>query len=1128
MVNMMEILKSLLINKFLLFILIFCHFNLAFSNTEFTDEEKKLLSSPTDPFKYSTLIPIQKKNELLDKFLMMINETYHSVKNNPAWLKAFPDKERLDGEIFNAMLLQLFKPDDDGWKANDIYTLDAALMLIDFSKSKVIDEYQSLIEAKFFENVNNIFMQNIERTSSSVDQVELITSFTLWLQKIEDKEIAFQILNAITSLAFKYLNDSNLDFLVTMNSNLVVMNSNTQFINELQVNYINAFKNSYKHNTKYAEMFKKSERELEEIIANKKELFKGSDWYQVIKIQEKVRELVLARDNRSDKIFDITSELKSLSSNFLTSLEKKNVSDDEIKFLSRTYEFVIDSALNEYYLNSGNLKKSNELDLKILSYINEFIDGLEKTINQNSIYLGANDPEIFGHIVKWLSYSSISGNHERLLKLNKRLLEIVSKSDEIGFKKAKAIILESMAMQHDRIGEIEISTKLRDEARLIAFEIDEYSIEQASFQTTYNLVQGNLAPAYYFSDLTFQRCIENVGKDNLNTCHVYTKISKMILDEALALHPELDTNKIYQKKPLDISGILFELNPKISPTRGNEIYKETMKVYMDAYNLQLISQLGSANHIQQLQSIEFLITLYAQFPEELKDHKVWLGYLSKIYINLFIDHLNDVKLVNYNDSENLLKSSDFILRNIVNIFYETENYDSLEIVFKLIKEKDFYEFVQRKHEVKISKIDFTKNEEIFSQKLMILKKDIQMLTELQKKEVGNANYIEMLKVKKNKFHELVELLNKMENDNQIEKVLKNIKLTSDDVLLEYIVNQNDLLLFVTKFDGSIKKFQLSNNFRDLRLKILKLNALIEKKEKIDNKLISELSALLLPENLIIFDDNVKNIKLVTDDILNLIPFDIFNYKNERIINKFSIAELISSTEVEVFSESNNLNIFYAENAFSNDEISFSALPSVKDEANFIEKYSKDKFKNIQIFPNKLFDQKRLINSLKKDGDNIHISTHVKANGASYGNVYMMLGNESVIDLKSLDVYLTKSNLNMIVLSACDTADLSMDIQTKVYSGMSTFFHKKGTKNVISTLWSIDDKATSYFMALLYDIYSNNDTEWSEAIRHTKNFFSNKGKIDNQINFTIDEKTINQIKEYSHPYYWAPFQLSTIN
>lgn len=95
--------------------------------------------------------------------------------------------------------------------------------------------------------------------------------------------------------------------------------------------------------------------------------------------------------------------------------------------------------------------------------------------------------------------------------------------------------------------------------------------------------------------------------------------------------------------------------------------------------------------------------------------------------------------------------------------------------------------------------------------------------------------------------------------------------------------------------------------------------------------------------------------------------------------------------------------------------------------------------------------------------------------------------------------LTKSEL--VILSACETG-----VGTTGFFGgenLANAFLRAGAKNVISTIWPVDDKVTFEFMNEFYRNLMKGKNV-AESLRQTKLNIKNK---------------------YPHPYYWAPFVLT---
>jgi len=108
-------------------------------------------------------------------------------------------------------------------------------------------------------------------------------------------------------------------------------------------------------------------------------------------------------------------------------------------------------------------------------------------------------------------------------------------------------------------------------------------------------------------------------------------------------------------------------------------------------------------------------------------------------------------------------------------------------------------------------------------------------------------------------------------------------------------------------------------------------------------------------------------------------------------------------------------------------------------------------------------------------------------------------NDNVLNRHELQ-FINLSRTKLVILSACETA-VSFSSFLGNYN-LSEEFIKSGAKNVISTLWKVDDNVTQKFMVIFYEMIS-------------KGF-----SIESSIKLTKQK-----IKEiYPNPYYWAPFVL----
>lgn len=137
---------------------------------------------------------------------------------------------------------------------------------------------------------------------------------------------------------------------------------------------------------------------------------------------------------------------------------------------------------------------------------------------------------------------------------------------------------------------------------------------------------------------------------------------------------------------------------------------------------------------------------------------------------------------------------------------------------------------------------------------------------------------------------------------------------------------------------------------------------------------------------------------------------------------------------------------------------------------------------------------------------IHFATHsfLDERVANRSALVLTLDDDPAEDgfFQVREIYNTKLNADLVVLSACQTAKGKME-KGEGIQGLSRAFFCAGTKSVLASLWNINDKSTAEFMRHFYQYLAQGKTK-QEALRLTKiKMLSSK---------------------YNHPYYWAAFVL----
>lgn len=137
-----------------------------------------------------------------------------------------------------------------------------------------------------------------------------------------------------------------------------------------------------------------------------------------------------------------------------------------------------------------------------------------------------------------------------------------------------------------------------------------------------------------------------------------------------------------------------------------------------------------------------------------------------------------------------------------------------------------------------------------------------------------------------------------------------------------------------------------------------------------------------------------------------------------------------------------------------------------------------------------------------DKDLAYKTTGLMFTGAShtlhgYEMPYEM--NDGLLYAEEIALY-DFSYIDLLVLSACGTA-LGTITNDGVY-GIQSAFKEAGAKTIVSTLWSINDKAAAEFMKIFYTYMFEGDTKY-EAFEKAR-------------------RAMIESEDYNDPLYWAPF------
>lgn len=139
---------------------------------------------------------------------------------------------------------------------------------------------------------------------------------------------------------------------------------------------------------------------------------------------------------------------------------------------------------------------------------------------------------------------------------------------------------------------------------------------------------------------------------------------------------------------------------------------------------------------------------------------------------------------------------------------------------------------------------------------------------------------------------------------------------------------------------------------------------------------------------------------------------------------------------------------------------------------------------------------------------LHLATHASAGGK--GRPAFISFQPSGDDWRSAmlfesDIYPLRLSAELVTLSACETG-LGKRRSGDGLHGLTRAFTCAGARNVVASLWSVNDASTQQLMELFYQEIKKG-VAYSQALANAKRAF------------------VKENRSYAHPYYWAGFVLN---
>lgn len=328
----------------------------------------------------------------------------------------------------------------------------------------------------------------------------------------------------------------------------------------------------------------------------------------------------------------------------------------------------------------------------------------------------------------------------------------------------------------------------------------------------------------------------------------------------------------------------------------------------------------------------------------------------------------------------------------------------------------------------------------------------------------------------------------------------------EDTLFAFIVSNNEVRGVKLKISGLNEDIETFRKYimlspkeirgltkvkvSDSSIPVSRANQLRMSGETLYEKLIQPLESMI----------HTKNLTIVPHGALHYLPFNALNSGEKYLIDRYNIRVLPSASVMTFLKdrrEGHAGNLL----AFGNPDLGDPAydLPGAQNEAIAI---TKDQPKSKLLLRKQATET--AVKSFGAQFRYIHFATHGTFDAEKPLSSGLLLAGDSENDgtLTVGELYDLHLPADLVTLSACETA-LGKVANGDDVVGFTRGFLYAGVSSIVSSLWKVDDQATSILMQEFYK--SLKETDKRSALRTAQL------KVKDTYN--------------SHPYFWAAFQIT---
>ncbi|MFD2942642.1 CHAT domain-containing protein [Flavobacterium notoginsengisoli] len=440
--------------------------------------------------------------------------------------------------------------------------------------------------------------------------------------------------------------------------------------------------------------------------------------------------------------------------------------------------------------------------------------------------------------------------------------------------------------------------------------------------------------------------------------------------------------------------------------------------------------------------------------------------------------------------------------------------DIYKLLFETEKKQSYIDaaFILTEHTKSVVLKDHLRNLESLPREQKLILQQMQnwntiILKEQQKMEMANISKINEAIQKQNKLMLLYKSNEeKYDQTSQASFDLQKLytKLQKDDAILyEYFWGYKTLHLFTIENNQiKLKSICIAHICSE---PVIRFTRLFHKPENITNDIGNyQKMAFIVHEKLLLpSKSDSKNLIIIPDGLLNSLPFEALITKKTKTTNFAKMYYLLNDFNIAY---NNSAELYLNTNVLSNGKKNILGVFPIFENTNYTLRFSKNELESIKHnFEGQFFENENATFSNFKNNTAeksiIHLSTHASSGDLETPASIRFYDREILFS----ELYNLKLNPDLVVLSACETG-IGKLYKAEGAMSVARGFQFAGARNLLFSLWNVNDYTTSVFMDDFY-----------KEIKHNVSFV--KATANAKREFLKDETIPNAKKS---PYYWSAF------